>query len=94
MTIKALDHYSTLADAASVPGLFELLREARAALGPEFYDLAGRIDDALPDHHECRPLLGSAPLIEAVVERDLVWENYGSGWGWFKADLTIKDRRP
>lgn len=41
------DHYSTMADAASVPGLIGLLQEARAALGPEYVDLSGRIDDAL-----------------------------------------------
>lgn len=45
--LRALDHYSDLAAAASVPLLEDLLKEARAALGPEYVDLCRRIDDAL-----------------------------------------------
>lgn len=42
-----LAHYETMAEAASVPCLLALLMESRAALGPQWTDLAGRIDDAL-----------------------------------------------
>lgn len=48
---RALDHYSDLAAAASVPSLIGLLQEARAVLPAEYCgtadSLAGRIDDAL-----------------------------------------------
>lgn len=75
-TAATAEHYVAQAALANQPVLIELLREARAALGPEFYDLCGRIDDVLPSTLGGEPILGSLP--------DLVLEDYGAGFGWFR----------
>ena len=62
--------------------LRELLAEARAALGPEYFYLAGRIDDVLHPV-EGEPILGTlSPNVRVV--KDLVIENYGDGFAWFR----------
>lgn len=44
---EAAAHYQAQAAAAQAPRLLGLLAEARCALGPEYFELAGRIDDFL-----------------------------------------------
>jgi hypothetical protein len=58
--------------------LRELLAEARAALGPEYFYLAGRIDDVL------HPVEGETLSPRPRVANDLVIENYGDGFAWFR----------
>jgi hypothetical protein len=69
-------HYQALADAAQAPILMQLLVEARGRIS-NFDPLARRIDLALYGEPVAVP-----------EDRDLVWECYGGGWAWFKADLT------
>jgi hypothetical protein len=90
---KTLEHYSDLAAAAQAPMLRQLLTEARALLS-DIDPLARRIDIAMGRTQLC-PLHtdgihGTTDCLpaEQSEEKDLVWENYGAGWGWFRADLT------
>lgn len=39
-------------------------------------------------------LIGARLDTPVSEENDLVWERYGAGYGWFKADLTAKNRGP